>query len=121
LVWELNPDDMYSIKEVYELIFNFEDIADFPLYKVVWNNLVSLRLHCLLGDYFIIVWLKQLTNHLFFDCSGSGKLWVDDLSWLGISCAMINNSFCRAVQFIGLVSQWKKVNEWFYVIWLFCI
>jgi hypothetical protein len=47
--------------------------------------------------------LTETTNHLFFDCSGSGKLWVDDLSWLGISCAMINNSFCRAV--LGLVSQ----------------
>jgi len=37
--------------------------------------------------------MTEITNHLFFDCSGSRKLCVDVLSRLQISCVVINNFF----------------------------
>lgn len=32
---------MYSVKDAYELITNFEDIANSPLYKVIWTGYVE--------------------------------------------------------------------------------
>jgi hypothetical protein len=43
-IWEFNLDDMYSVKEVDVLISNFDVVAGSPLYKVIWNSLVLLKI-----------------------------------------------------------------------------
>lgn len=39
-IWDLNWDGMFSVKEVYVTISNFEAIANSPLYDVTWTNLI---------------------------------------------------------------------------------
>jgi len=60
--------------------------------------------------------LNEIAKRLCFDCSVFAKLLADVLSMLRISCAMTNNFYCHANQFICLISQGKKVNDCFHAI-----
>lgn len=65
--------------------------------------------------------LNKTAEYVFFYFSAYAKLWMNDLSWLRISCVKSNNFFGHAVQFIDLISQRKNLNEYFHTIWLACI
>ena len=145
-IWEFNLDGVYSVKEVDVLISNFwrcsklSTLLYIRSFGIVW---FFWRFWCSLGDYYITVFLSktiyikerckvlfscvaecnmiETTNNVSFDCLISGKLWMNVLSWLGISRVMTNICSCHVVQFVGLVSQGKKVKECFHAIWLTCI
>ena len=42
--WDINFDCIFSLKEAYDLISNFEEVDDSSLYKVTWNKLLSSKI-----------------------------------------------------------------------------
>lgn len=58
-IWEFNIDGMYLVKEIDVLISNFDVVAGSPLYKVIWNSLVLLKI-------LMFTWRISLRNRLPF-------------------------------------------------------
>lgn len=55
--------------------------------------------------------LNEISKKKNNSCPVANKLWIDVLSWLGISCVSTNESFCHAMQFIGLISRGKQLSK----------
>lgn len=55
-IWEFNIEDLFSVKEDYALVSNFEIESDSPLFRVNWTNLISLKI--------LLYTLRLLNNRL---------------------------------------------------------
>lgn len=74
-----------------------------------FGNLNSLLCVCDRGK-------EESTQHLFFDCSIFGDLWIGVLKWLGVSSAYPNNALQHTHYFCGFFSGCKSVHDKLYVI-----